>query len=346
MRFPDEAASLASLAEEAGHSVADVALLADVEESTVSRLWPDPGWLDRITGGTLQRIMAAVPGVTEYVSSQPIAARLSALAAELAAAGIDADPDGIRAAQAAGVEAAHVANALNAALHTVRGDPVKAGAHLARLWGRQQDEALTRLFSAGGDGMLANPERLVEASADLAPRLRHRGYSLYGMLAVAAIVHHAPVDQVPATADGARDRQGAMSLRSTYMGTLIRDGDFDSALRYEQLTRRMPLLAVIEEWSHPTYSRDIRPDSSFSLPRSILLRNTAVEVIREIDGYSDAYVHYLLSVYLPLALARDPTFGLARAELAAAIRERLNRDGDPRLRAICETTLHTLEGIK
>jgi len=66
------------------------------------------------------------------------------------------------------------------------------------------------------------------------------------------------------------------------------------------------------------------------------LRNTAAEVVREVGCYGGAYVHYLLSVYLPGlsvylpgALARDPTFGLALPVLGTAIRERLDRDDDP-----------------
>jgi hypothetical protein len=49
-------------------------------------------------------------------------------------------------------------------------------------------------------------------------------------------------------------------------------------------------------------------------------------------------------VYLPLALSRDRTFGLALPALKAAIADRLSRDGDPRLRALCESTLRKIEG--
>lgn len=346
MKQPDMPTSLAEMAEEAGLGQSDVALLADLEESTISRLWSDPRWLDRVTGATLQRIMAAVPGVAEYVASQPLAARMSKLIADLADAGLDADSEGIRSAQADGIPAPHMANALNAALHTVRGDNLKAASHLARLWGREQDQALMRLFSTGPDGVLANPERLVQASADLAPRLRRRGYSFHAMLASATIAaHHPRVELVPTSPTKVSDRQDALSLRSSVMGTLIRINDFDTAEQYEHLTARTPLLEVVEDWSFPTYARDVRPDAGFSLPRSILLRNTAVEVIREIESYPDAYVHYLLSVYVPLALSRDQTFGLAVSGLKAAIKNRLNRDCDSRLRSLCATTLRTIEGL-
>src|SRR5262249_25281986 len=153
--------------------------------------------------------------------------------------------------------------------------------------------------------------------------------------AAPAVLHLAPV----------RDRQEAMSLRSKLMGILIGHNDFDLALRYERAVANSPVLAVVEEWAFPTYTRDARPEPGFTLPRSLLLRNTAEEVIREVNRYSDAYVYYLLAVYVPLALARDSTFGLALPRLKAAIRQRLDQDGDSRLHIRCEQTLRNLEGI-
>jgi hypothetical protein len=331
------------MAADAGLGLADVAVLAELQESTVSRLWSDPLWLDRITGPTLQHVIAAVPGVAGYVAFRPLAARLSKLTVALADTGLDVDPAGVRAAQDDSVLAPHIANALNAALQIVRGDTQKAASQLARLWGKDQDQALMRLFSHGPDRLLTNPERLVRASAEMAPHLRRRGRSFHAMLAEAAIAHHAHVE-LPVSGSNIGDRHEALSLRSSVMGTLIIDNDFEAADRYEHLIARIPLLAMVEEWSFPTYARDVLPDPGFSLPRSILLRNTAAEVIREIGAYSDAYVHYLLSVYVPLAFARDPTFGLAAAGLVAAIRDRLRRDGDPRLKSVCEAMLRLLEG--
>ncbi|MDQ2812897.1 MAG: hypothetical protein M3Z75_13730 [Actinomycetota bacterium] len=191
--------------------------------------------------------------------------------------------------------------------------------------------------------MLTDPERLLNASAEMAPRLRRPAYSFHSILAEAALVHHAG-RAGPAVLDLApvRDRQEAMSLRSSVMGVLIGHNDLDLALRYGRAVAKSPVLTMVEEWAFPTYTRDARPEPGFTLARSLLLRNTAAEVIREIGSYSDAYVHYLLSVYLPLALARDPTFGLALDALAPAIRQRLDHDVDPALRTVCEHTLRDL----
>lgn len=344
MRRPDEPAALSEIAADAGLGLSDVAFIAELDESTVSRLWTDPGWLDRVTGASLQRMIASVPGVAEYVTAYSLASRLARLIADLADEGLDVDQAALEACRAAGVPAPYIANALQAALHTVRGDDAKVVSYMARFWGRDQDRALERLFSAGEGRLLADPGRLLNASAEMAPRLRRPAYSFHSILAEAALVHHA--GRGPAVPDLApvRDRQEAMSLRSSVMGVLIGHDDLDLALRYERTVASSPVLTVVEEWAFPTYTRDARPEPGFTLSRSLLLRNTAAEVIREIGDYSDAYVYYLLTVYLPLALARDPTFGLALGRLEAAIRRRLEQSGAPRLRALCEHTLRNLEG--
>jgi hypothetical protein len=345
MRRPDEPAALSEIAADAGLALSDVALIADLDESTVSRLWSEPNWLDRASGSSLQRLMASVPGMAEYVTAYSLGSRLSRLTAELADAGVDVDMTAVEACEDGGTPAPHVGNALQAALYVVRGDSSKAVSYLARFWGLGQDQVLGRLFSADQDRLLANPARLIEASAELAPRLRRPAYSFHSILAEAALVHHVgPVASAAVNTARVEGRQEAMSLRSSVMGVLINTDDFDSALRYEKATAKSPVLRVVEEWSFPTYTRDARPDPAFSLPRSLLLQNTAQEVIREIGSYPDAYVHYLLTVYVPLALSRDRTFGLALPALKAAIADRLSRDGDPRLRALCESTLRQIEG--
>ncbi len=346
MRQPAKPATLGEIAEDAGLYPSDVALTSGLDESTISRLWADPHWLDRVTGASLQRIIASVPGVVEYVAARSIGSRFSQLSAELAAEGLDVDESAVEACRVDGVPVQYIADALQAALHTVRGDDAKVAAYLAKFWGRDQDRALERLFSDGGGRLLIRPGKLLSASAELAPRLRRPGYSFHAILAAAVLAHHvqrAVPDAIDLTE--ARDRQEAMSLRSNVMGVLIGHDDFGLAARYARMVAERPVLAVVEDWAFPTYTRDVRPEPGFTLPRSLLLRNTAAEVVREIGSYGAAYVHYLLSVYLPRALARDPTFGLALPALGTAIRERLDRDDDPALHAVCERTLRDLGGL-
>jgi hypothetical protein len=101
------------------------------------------------------------------------------------------------------------------------------------------------------------------------------------------------------------------------------------------MVSKHPVLGSIEEWSFPTYTRDSRPNVDFSLPGSILLRNTAVEIIREIDTYTDAYLYYLCTTYLPMALSRDHTFGLRITSLVQAIESRIEKCEEATVREAC-----------
>ena len=98
---------------------------------------------------------------------------------------------------------------------------------------------------------------------------------------------------------------------------------------------QVALLRIIEDWSFPTYVRDIKPNADFSLPGSILLRKTAREVIHEIGDYTDAYLYYLCTTYLPLALERDSTFGLRFDKLGDTLAERSEACEDATARRAC-----------
>lgn len=121
--------------------------------------------------------------------------------------------------------------------------------------------------------------------------------------------------------------------------------DTDLAQKYEDMVNRTPVLEVIEEWSFPTYTRDSKPNADFSLPGSILLRKTAEEVLREIDNYTEAYLYYLCRTYLPLALGRDPTFGLRLSELGEALTARADICEDTAARNACISFTRQIKGI-
>jgi hypothetical protein len=335
--------TLADIAGSAGLSQADTAFLAEVDESTVSRLWADPDWPRRASGATLDQLAASIAGVAEYLMARPFASRMPTLASALAGEGLDVDETAVSACQAAGVPLPYIVNALRAALHTVRGEDTEAAAYLARFWGRDQDRALEHLFGRGEGRLLAEPAALVSASAGLAERLQGSAHAFHPTLATAVLAHHTRREVPdPPQLTSVGDRRDAIRLRSTVMGRLIGHNDYDLAAGYGHLTDSCPVVALIEDWSFPTYARDVHPEPGFALPRALLLRNTAAEVVREVGEYSGAYVQYVVSVYLPRALARDPTFGLAAGQLAAAIRQRLDEDDDPALRAACNRALRTL----
>jgi hypothetical protein len=57
--------------------------------------------------------------------------------------------------------------------------------------------------------------------------------------------------------------------------------------------------------------------------------------LREVDRYTEAYLYYLCTTYLPLALDRDSTFGLRRVELGDALNARGDVCEDATVRKVC-----------
>jgi hypothetical protein len=108
--------------------------------------------------------------------------------------------------------------------------------------------------------------------------------------------------------------------------------DIDAVERYGHSVARQSLLRTVEDWAFPTYVRDARPTSDFTLPRSLTLRQTATEVIGEIGQYNEAYLYYLSSVYIPIALQRDPTFGGELHQLAAILGQKAETCSEAKVR--------------
>jgi hypothetical protein len=331
--------SLARITEDAGFTMADVACVSGLDESTVCRLWDDPQWLDRASGKSLQFLAASVPGVAEYFAEHSVAVRQEQIIEALEAEGLVVNRAALVTSAAEGVPHQFLINALGAALSIMRGDARKAAARLARFWGLQQDRALVALYSTGrGTSLLRNPEELLTTSLALVPRMASKNYSLTSILAQAAVAHHIGIsagDLIFGPLPRITDRQSAFTARSTVMGLLISTSDLDLAQMYGSLVEEVPVLAMIEEWSFPTYTRDCRPNSDFTLPGSLLLRNTAEEVIREMSSYAEAYIYYLAMTYIPSALQRDATFGLRTCDLESALLNRCEVLEDVTVRKEC-----------
>lgn len=143
--------------------MADVAFLAQLEESTIGRLWDDPNWLDRIKGKSLQAIISVVPGVTEYVSQYTLANRRSTLASSLENVDLQLNIKSMKHLVVdKRVPEQYISNALSAAVQVMQRDARKAAAYLARFWGREQDFALAFLFKDANDnGLLVNKNPLI-----------------------------------------------------------------------------------------------------------------------------------------------------------------------------------------
>ena len=330
---------LSKVTEGAGFTMSDVAFVSGLDESTISRLWDEPRWLDRVSGRSLQSLAASVPGVAEYFASHSVLARRDELVKQLEAEGLAVNRPALLLSASTDVPHQYLINALEAALSIIRSDTRRACSYLARFWGVQQNRALESLYAVKGErALLQNPGKLLAASTEMTPRISRKGYSFHAILALSSLAHHVAIatgkldDQFlpPIT-----DRQSAFMVRSGIIGLLINSGDPDLAQRYEKMVSESPVLAIMEEWSFPTYTRDCKPNADFSLPGSILLRRTAEEILREIGHYSEAYLYYLCRTYLPLALDKDPIFGLKLTELGNALAVRADICEDATVRQAC-----------
>lgn len=329
---------LSQIAQNAGMSMSDVAVFSGLDESTVCRLWNNAAWLDRISGRSLQSLLASVPGMAEYSMTHALQKRRNTLVAELGSEGLTVD---LRSLDGSTVAQQYLLNALEVALHIVRDAPTqRISSYLARFWGTEPDRALAELY-ATERGLFEDPHRLIESSIDLAPRLNRKNYSFHSILALNIITHQ--VSKVTGTLDEQLDagllphvsgRRTAFMIRGAVMGSLISSDDLDLAERYRRGLDTAPVCAALEEWAFPTYTRDVRISPDFSLPGPIILRNTAAEILHEITHYGDAYLYYLVSTYLPLALRRDPTFGLRITELIGALERRTSDCRDGRIREV------------
>lgn len=338
--------SLSDITRAMGLNMSDVAAFSGLDESTIFRLWDNVEWLDRVSGRSLQSLMSSVPGIAEYSMAHAVRRRRDGLVGDLHGEGLAVDLDAL---ENSTVAQQHLLNALEAALHIVRGQATqKTSSFIARFWGREQDRALEAIYATDPGGLLKDPQRLFDASVDLAPRLNRKSYSFHSILALNILTHQVSKVTGALEADLSFEvpgRQSAFMMRGVVMGSLISSDDFELAERYRRELDATPVYAALEEWSFPTYTRDGRISSDFTLPSSLSLRNTATEVLREIAVYNDAYLYYLVSTYIPLALRRDPAFGGRITELVRALELRGAECRDRTIRQTCNTLVRRLKGL-
>jgi hypothetical protein len=117
--------SLAKVTEDAGFTMSDVAFVSGLDESTISRLWDDPHWLDRVKGCSLQALVASVPGVAEYFASHSVLTRRNELISQLEAEGLQINHQALHLSNTQRVPHQYLINALEAAVSIMRGDEAR-----------------------------------------------------------------------------------------------------------------------------------------------------------------------------------------------------------------------------
>lgn len=91
MTADGEPRSLSEITRELGLNMSDVAMFSGLDESTVSRLWDNTEWLDRISGRSLQSLISSVPGIAEYSMAHSLRRRRNSLVNDLDGEGLSVD---------------------------------------------------------------------------------------------------------------------------------------------------------------------------------------------------------------------------------------------------------------
>lgn len=194
-----EPRSLREFAESVGYSAADVAFQAQLDESTLSRLWDDPSWVTRVRGNSLLALIKVLPGIGEYVTTHALATHRTELIQRLADLGVTVDREVFRhLLSEVHIPEQHVSAALDAAAHILQSDIKGAAGRLSRFWRLGQDRALAAVFAPpdrdgvlpGGRGLIVEISKLVESSIALLGRLTDYPNSFHAILASACLAHH------------------------------------------------------------------------------------------------------------------------------------------------------------
>lgn len=334
---------LESIADEKSLTMADVVLLSGASTSTVSRLWSDPFWLDKVAGATLQNLVAVIPDLAEYVTRRSAARVIEAALVQCAHVGLEVSMSELDALVRRPDSGRHVAMVLSAAVSVMRQDRRSANAWLTRSWGSVPDIALDTLFTTGTGALLTDQEHfLSQATRMVENGTTTSDNSLYSTVGSGILVHKlAKVHgAAPITVSVVPQRSSAFLYRSSRIGMILARADVDVAKRYAADVRASPLLQRNEIWSLASYSADLAQSTDFSLPATTTLIDTVEIILHDLEDRNEAYVHYLVTTAIVAVLAHDNGFGAVKSRLADTLRHRID-DGihDSGVRSACDALL-------
>ncbi|OZD07961.1 hypothetical protein CH275_05160 [Rhodococcus sp. 06-235-1A] len=319
--------------------MADVVLLSGISTSTVSRLWSDHLWLDKIAGSTLQSLVAVIPDLAGYVARRSRTRVLEGALRQCREAGLEISKPVLGKFARQPNSGIHLATVLSAAAGVMRQDQRSAHAWLTRSWGAAPDIALDALFTIGPDALLINQDQfLSQATRMVESESCTSDNSLYGTVGSGMLVHKlTKIDRTSMVIAGdAPQRRSAFLYRSSIIGAILASGDVDVSSSYSACVKVSPLLQRNELWSIASYSSDLAQSTDFSIPSTTTLSDTVSIILHDLEDMNEAYVHYLVTSAIPAVLAHDNGFGTAKSRLAQTVKCRLD-DGieDRGVRAAC-----------
>lgn len=333
--------TLQSIASDARLTMADLAFLSNLPKSTLSRMWDEEDWLDRITGHSLKQLVSVLPGLTAHLNKQSCGPRLTEATRRCHALGLQVRIERVRRLVGAGCATQRIILALEAAAAIMELDERRSSSYLARCWGADQDVALDAVLapSASPTALLSDNSQLLEKAHQLSGRLGTggRGTSMQTIVGHGILVHKT-------TKLTARERVGGLSqattqeafaYRSAVIGQLLGTGDLDTVEAYRRSIEQRPLLRANELWSLSTYAKDVVQTSDFRIPKDISLARTIAEVVKDAANLNEAYLYYLVSIAIPTLFDHDPTFGLRSRDLATALTLRVEMGLSARVSTAC-----------
>ena len=306
-----------------------------------------------VTDGLLLAILKSPCVETEY-SRSVIDERIEQLLTEASSTGMEIDYHSlITAVDRREIVPQFLCSALEAAISIVKQDQSRSIRSLRSCWGREQARAVDAIYGTSVQvPPLLKKEPLLSASHAMFETLQKSRINYQRAVALGHLAHNlgkaSPegLDIVPPAhrRSGLHGEMAGFFSRGGYMGMMRRKDDADVAERYHRLVSEDGAARLIELWAFPSWTGDLPPGDSFSVPRSMILTNTSKEVIYEIEAYNDAYVSYLASTYIPLTLEEmDETFGGRIGTLIEALEQRLNRTNMAEARAALTRLLERLK---
>lgn len=344
---PPRTRTLRDLAVTQGFTAESLAQVLKVDKATIYRHWVSNDWVEKISARVLRHLASVLEGVDTAVIESAIAERHSEVVRKFNQIDHPLDVTAIEAAtEKLGLAPQHMCTALEACLAVLKQDLQKAEVLLLPLWGKKQSVALNVVFGThDNQSPLPDTTPLIEAAREGFAKAEARSLTFKRVTAQSHLAHHvgkATGELLPETIT--KKRRNGMSgtkrgfyVRGSYMGALRHKDDLELAQHYGEYVNEDGIARMLEIWSFPSWSGDIDASNDFSVPRRLVLVNTADEILYELLRYNDAYVWYLVNTFIPLALADiDPSFGGRLDDLRKALAEKAEVTGNKEIKSSCE----------
>ena len=198
------------------------------------------------------------------------------------------------------------------------GDQLGTCGLVALFWERHRGRCFERLVTTDPHQSLVDDngsvsERVRRLMELLVARQPAKGPVLKIDRARQVLIHYlgAPGDPTTVPTGTPRDHAQALDVRCNFTRAATRDDDHDLVAWYKNRVETDPLARMIEAWMFPAWTGDVPAGGPPITPSRVLLVRTGEELVHEIQApkYSNAYLHYLASVYLPIALRIDKRLG-------------------------------------